>query len=65
MITPDSVFKIGYISKHRGLRGEVELCFTDDCFDTGTSEYLVLDMTESLFLFSGKNIVSKMTKRPF
>lgn len=51
MITPDSVFKIGYISKHRGLRGEVELCFTDDCFDTGTSEYLVLDMDGILVPF--------------
>ena len=44
MIRTDEVFKIGYIAKHRGLRGEVELAFTDDCFDTGTAEYLVLDM---------------------
>lgn len=44
MIRTDEVFKIGYITKHRGLRGEVELSFTDDCFDTGDAEYLVLDM---------------------
>ena len=38
MIRLEEVFKIGYIAKHRGLRGEVELSFTDDCFDTGTAE---------------------------
>ena len=36
MIRNDEVFKIGFISKNRGLRGEVELSFTDDCFDRGT-----------------------------
>lgn len=51
MIRQDSVFKIGYITKHRGLRGEVELSFTDDCFDTGTAEYLVLDMDGILVPF--------------
>ncbi len=44
MIQPDDIFPIGYISKHRGLRGEVELTFTDDSFDTGSSPYLFLDM---------------------
>ena len=44
MIREEEVFKIGYISKQRGLRGEVEMVFTDDCFDTGSAEYLVLDM---------------------
>ena len=44
MIQPDDIFPIGYISKHRGLRGEVELNFTDDAFDTGSSPYLFLDM---------------------
>lgn len=44
MIPNDSVFKIGYIARQRGLRGEVEMVFTDDCFDTGTAEFLVLDM---------------------
>lgn len=51
MIRNDEVFKIGYISKHRGLRGEVELVFTDDCFDTGTADYLVLDMDGILVPF--------------
>lgn len=51
MIRNEEVFKIGYISKHRGLRGEVELVFTDDCFDTGTADYLVLDMDGILVPF--------------
>lgn len=51
MIRLDEVFKIGYIAKHRGLRGEVELSFTDDCFDTGSAEYLVLDMDGILVPF--------------
>lgn len=51
MIRNDDVFKIGYISKHRGLRGEVEMTFTDDCFDTGSADYLVLDMDGILVPF--------------
>ena len=51
MIRESEVFKIGYIAKHRGLRGEVELSFTDDCFDTGSAEYLVLDMDGILVPF--------------
>lgn len=51
MIRPESVFRIGHITKHRGLRGEVEMSFTDDCFDTGTAEYLVLDMDGILVPF--------------
>ncbi len=51
MIRPESVFKIGHITKHRGLRGEVEMAFTDDCFDTGTADYLVLDMDGILVPF--------------
>lgn len=43
MIREDEVFYIGYISKYRGISGEVELTFTDDAFDRGTAEYLVLD----------------------
>lgn len=44
MIKSDSVFQIGYISRTHGLRGEVAMCFTDDCFDTGTADYLVLEV---------------------
>lgn len=51
MIHEEEVFNIGFISKHRGLRGEVELCFTDDCFDTGTADYFVLSMDGILVPF--------------
>lgn len=51
VIRSDEVFKIGYIRGARGLRGEVEMAFTDDCFDTGTAEYLVLDMDGILVPF--------------
>lgn len=44
MIREDEVFYIGYISKYRGIAGEVELTFTDDAFDRSTAEYLVLDI---------------------
>ncbi len=44
MIRQDEVFYIGKISKFRGIRGEVELLFTDDAFDRGEAEYLVLEM---------------------
>lgn len=43
MIREQEVFYIGYLSKYRGLGGEVELAFTDDAFDRGDSEYLVLE----------------------
>lgn len=51
MIRHEEVFRIGYITRHRGLRGEVEMSFTDDCFDTGTAEYLVLDIDGILVPF--------------
>lgn len=51
MIRSEEVFRIGYISRQRGLRGEVEMPFTDDCFDTGSAEYLVLDMDGILVPF--------------
>lgn len=44
MIRTEDVFYIGYISRVRGIHGEVELTFTDDVFDRGTVEYLVFDM---------------------
>lgn len=44
MIREEDVFYIGKISKVRGLCGEVELLFTDDAFDRGTAEYLLLEM---------------------
>lgn len=42
MITPEEVFLIGRLTRTHGTRGEVELRFTDDAFDRGTAEYLVL-----------------------
>ncbi len=51
MILPEEVFQIGYISRQRGLRGEVEMVFTDDCFAEGTAEYFVLEMDGLLVPF--------------
>lgn len=54
MIRDNEVFKIGYITKQRGLRGEVEMSFTDDCFDAGSADYFVLDMDGILVPFFGE-----------
>lgn len=43
MIRPDEVTPIGRITRQRGLRGEVELAFTDDCFDRADAPYIVLE----------------------
>ena len=51
MIRADEVFYIGKISKYRGVAGEVELSFTDDAFDRGHAEYLVLDIDGILVPF--------------
>ena len=42
MIKEEEVYKIGYISKTHGLRGEVDFRFTDDIFDTTDSDYLLV-----------------------
>lgn len=42
MIKEIDVFPIGHITRSRGLVGEVEMYFTDDAFDRGDAEYLVL-----------------------
>lgn len=44
MIRNDSVFKIGHISRTHGVKGEVEVQFTDDPFDRGELDYLVLEI---------------------
>lgn len=44
MIRDEEVFYIGKITKRHGINGEVELAFTDDVFDCGDSEYLVLNI---------------------
>ena len=55
MIHNNEVFHIGYIQKFRGLQGEVELQFTDDPFDRGTADYLVLKIDEILVPFFLEN----------
>jgi len=44
MIRGEEVFYIGKVGKTHGLQGEVEVLFTDDVFDRGYAEYLVLSM---------------------
>lgn len=44
MIRPEEVFKIGHISRTHGVKGEVEIQFTDDPFDRGELDYLVFEM---------------------
>lgn len=42
MITTDQVFQIGRLTRTHGIHGEMELQFTDDAFDRGEAEYVVL-----------------------
>ena len=42
MITPSEVFPIGRLTRTHGIHGEMELQFTDDAFDRGEAEYIVL-----------------------
>jgi len=42
MIREEEVIYIGRITRYRGIIGEVELQFTNDAFDRGEAEYLVL-----------------------
>lgn len=51
MIKDSEVFSIGKITRVRGLAGEVELAFTDDAFDRGDAEYIVLSMDGILVPF--------------
>lgn len=44
MIRQEEVFKIGFISRTHGVKGEVEVQFTDDPFDRGEIDYLVLEI---------------------
>ena len=49
MIQQKDVFPIGYISKYRGISGEVEITFTDSIFDEGDAEYLIF-LLDGLFV---------------
>lgn len=42
MITEESVYQIGQITRTHGVKGEVALAFTDDVWDRTDSEYLIL-----------------------
>lgn len=42
MIKDEEVFRIGQITRTHGVKGEVEITYTDDAFDRGDAEYLVL-----------------------
>ena len=51
MLTHENVFRIGYISRIHGVKGEVTLQFTEDVFDRSEIDYLVLDMDGLLVPF--------------
>ena len=51
MIRREEVFYIGKVSKFRGINGDVEILFTDDAFDRGNADYLVLEMDGLLVPF--------------
>lgn len=51
MIQESEVFQIGYISRTHGTKGELELQFTDDPFDRGEAEYLVMELDGILVPF--------------
>ncbi len=42
MIRSEEVFQIGRLTRTHGVQGEMELQFTDDAFDRGTADYVVL-----------------------
>lgn len=51
MIRSEEVFYIGKVSRARGISGEVEILFTDDAFDRGDAEYLVMELEGILVPF--------------
>lgn len=42
MIKPEDVYLIGRLTRTHGIKGEMELQFTDDAFDRGEVDYVVL-----------------------
>lgn len=42
MIQESEVYKIGFITRTHGVRGEVSLSFTDDVWDRAEADYLIL-----------------------
>ncbi|MBR1593577.1 MAG: 16S rRNA processing protein RimM [Alloprevotella sp.] len=51
MIREEEVFPIGRITRQRGTGAELEMTFTDDALDRGSSEYIVLRMDGILVPF--------------
>ena len=51
MIREEEVYRIGEITKRHGVRGEVNLSFTDDVFDRADSDYLILKIDGILVPF--------------
>lgn len=51
MIHHNEVFLIGHITRTHGTHGEVELQFTDDPFERGVAQYLVLEIDGILVPF--------------
>ena len=51
MIRPEEVYKIGRIGKPHGVKGEVNLMFSDDAFDRTEAEYLILNVDGILVPF--------------
>ncbi len=51
MILPAEVFKIGKMGRAHGLRGEIDMHFTDDIFDRVEADYLVCDIDGLLVPF--------------
>lgn len=51
MIKRDEVFKIGKLVRTHGLRGELDMTFTDDVFDREDADYLVCDIDGLLVPF--------------
>lgn len=51
MIKPEEVFRIGHITRTHGVKGEVEIAFTDDAFERGDAEYLILEIDGILVPF--------------
>ena len=51
MICRNEVFSIGKIGRAHGLRGEVEMQFTDDVFDREDADFLVCDIDGLLVPF--------------
>lgn len=42
MITEDSVYRIGTVTRTHGVKGEVSVSFTDDVWDRTDTDYLIL-----------------------